>query len=183
MPRAEQPSSPAQELADRRGWTGPTLANGILTAELVAFCQGGISIVLASLDTGGRPVVGRGVACRIDDGGRVRVIYRETPNRGLRRAIETGAAIAATFTKPYSHRSIQLKAMRGDIVRPDTSDGPAAYAQARAFCEELVAVGYSERFATDYTRFEPHELATLEFLPESAFVQTPGPSAGSALTP
>jgi hypothetical protein len=42
-------------------------------------------------------------------------------------------------------------------------------------------VGYSESFANTYCGFEPHDLVTLTFLPEQAFVQTPGPNAGSAL--
>ncbi|MCU9850522.1 hypothetical protein OEZ60_21315 [Defluviimonas sp. WL0024] len=159
------------------------MANGVLTAELADFCQSGISVILASRGTAGRPVVGRGLACRIDAEGRVRVIYREPANAAFQRAIATGAPIAVTFTKPYSHRSIQLKAPRAEIVRPAPPDGPAAFSQARAFRDELVAIGYAESLATGYTRFEPHELAALEFLPDRAFVQTPGPSAGSALSP
>lgn len=183
MLRAEQPSSPSQELADRRGWSGLTLANGVLTAELADFCQSGISIVMASRDTAGRPVIGRGLACRIDTEGHVRVIFREHANAAFRQAIAAGAPIAVTFTRPYSHRSIQFKASRAEIVHLSPPDGPAAFRQTRAFRDELVSVGYGETFASGYTRFEPHELAAAEFLPESAFVQTPGPSAGSALSP
>lgn len=183
MQRAKQPSTPTQELADRRGWTGPTLADGVLTADLAAFCQSGLSVVMASRDSAGRPVVARGLACRLDARGRIRVIYREAANHGFQRAIAAGAQIAATFTRPYSHRSIQLKAARADIVRLSPQDGPAAFVQARAFRDELVSVGYAEALASGYTRFEPHELAAVEFLPEAAFVQTPGPSAGSALSP
>ncbi|MSU90774.1 hypothetical protein GE300_14315 [Rhodobacteraceae bacterium 2CG4] len=183
MLRAEHPSTPSEELAERRGWTGPTLADGVLTAELAEFCQSGLSIVLASSDAARRPVVGRGLACRIDADGRIRVTYREAPNLALQQALAAGAPVAATFTKPYSHRSIQLKAPRAEIVRPAPPDGPATFVQASAFRDELISVGYTETLASGYTRFEPHELAALEFLPESAFVQTPGPSAGSALTP
>lgn len=180
---SDRPSSPFQELHDRRHWSGPTLANGVLTSELAGFCQSGLSIVLASCDGAGRPVVGRGLACAIDADGRVRVVYREPPNAALHRAIASGAPIAATFTRPSTHRSIQLKAPRAELARTTPPDGPSAMLQTRAFADELVRAGYSVRFATAYTRFEPHELAALAFLPESAFVQTPGPSAGSALTP
>ncbi|WP_138933253.1 hypothetical protein [Roseovarius arcticus] len=159
------------------------MANGVLTAELADFCQSGISVVMASRNSSGRPVIGRGVACRIDAEGRVRVIFREPANVAFQRAIAASAPIAVTFTRPYSHRSIQFKASRAEIVHLSPSDGPAAIRQARAFRVELVSVGYDETLASGYTRFEPHELAAAEFLPESAFVQTPGPSAGSELTP
>lgn len=183
MLRAEKPSSPDQELAERRGWTGPTLAGGVLTAELAEFCQSGVSIVMASRDAAGRPVLGRGLASRVDGEGNVRIIYRLPPNSSFHKAIAAGAPIAVTFTKPYSHRSIQLKSTRGVVVQPVQADGPAAFLQVRAFRDELVSVGYTEVFASGYTQFEPHELAALTFLPERAFVQTPGPSAGSALSP
>ncbi|MBK0400966.1 hypothetical protein H0I76_17340 [Limibaculum sp. M0105] len=183
MPRADQPSSPSEELAERRGWKGETLANGVLTTELAEFCQSGISVVLASCDGGGRPVVARGLACRIDADGRVRVMLREEPNLPFLKAIAAGASVAATFTKPHSHRSIQLKGTHAEIFRPAPLDGPAAFMQTSAFRDELVSVGHSEAFSAGYTHFEPHELAAIEFLPESAFVQTPGPSAGSALAP
>lgn len=183
MLHAEQPSSPGQEIAERARWTGPTLANGLLTPELVVFCESGVSVVMASVDSAGRPVVARGLGCRIDALGRVRVVFREPQNAGLKRAVAFGSAIAATFTKPYSHRSIQLKATRASLVDTAPMDGPTVLCQTRAFREELVQIGYTEDFAAAYTRFEPHELAALEFLPECAFVQTPGPSAGSALAP
>jgi hypothetical protein len=183
MLKVGKPSSPSEELAQRRSWSGSTLANDVLTTEIVEFCQSGLSIVLASQDSAGRPLVARGLACRINPEGRIRVIYRERPNATFQRSVAAGAAVAATFTKPYNHRSIQLKATTADILHTDPLDGPAAHVQTRRFCRELVDVGYSEAFATGYTNFEPHELAAVEFQPESAFVQTPGPSAGSALSP
>jgi hypothetical protein len=181
MKRANQPASPSQEIAERRDWSGPTLAGGVLTAELVTFCQSGISIIMASRDTSLRPVAGRGLACRIDGEGRVRVVLREPANAAFLHAIAAGGPIAATFTRPFSHRSIQFKATRAAIVRPGRQDGQAAFAQTRKFRDELVEAGHDDTFATGFTRFELHELAAFEFLPENAFVQTPGPSAGSAL--
>lgn len=183
MSRAEHPSSPSQEILERQAWAGPTLANGVLTSELAEFCQSGLSVVLGSRDGYGQPLVARGLACRINAEGLVRIIYCEQPNFALQQAIENGAPIAATFTKPFSHRSIQLKASGARIVRVVVQDGAAAFAQTRTFHQELIDVGHTEKFASGYTRFEPHELAALEFLPEAAFVQTPGPNAGSVLTP
>lgn len=181
MSRPERQSNPAQELSARRSWTGPVLAGGVLTPALAAFCQSGVGIALASTDRSGRPVVGRGLSCRVAADGQLRIVLRESSNTGLLRAIRDGARIAATFSQPTTHRSIQLKAAGAAIVPVAVADGPAALAQTSAFRAELVAVGYSAAFAAGYTGFEPHDLGTIEFLPEEAFVQTPGPSAGSAL--
>jgi uncharacterized protein GlcG (DUF336 family) len=182
LPRSDHPSTPSQELAERRAWTGATLANGVLTEELAAFCQSGISIVMANRDSLGHPVVARGLACRIDNHGLVRIIYLQTQNTAFHRAVSEGAPIAATFTNAHSHRSIQLKAQKAVIARPAPLDAPAAFRQTSAFREQLIDVGYTDAFSAGYTRFDAADLSVVEFLPESAFVQTPGPDAGEALT-
>jgi hypothetical protein len=97
--------------------------------------------------------------------------------------LANGAGLAVTFTQPSTHRSIQLKAAGATVAAPGVSDGPAVAVQTAGFRSELVARGYPETFAVAFTAFEPHELAAVDFVPEHAFVQTPGPSAGSALRP
>lgn len=183
VPRASQPASASEEVVARQRWTGATLAGGVLTIELADFCASGVSIVLASCGPAGRPVVGRGLACRIGGEGRMRIVLRRSSNHALLDALASGWHIAATFTQPTTHRSIQIKAKGATVSEPEVADGPAVMAQTLAFRRELVDVGYPDIFAATYVAFEPHELVALDFLPEQAFVQTPGPSAGSALRP
>jgi hypothetical protein len=181
MPRAEQPSSPAEELAARRGWQGPVLASGVLTADIADFCQSGISVILGTSDAAGRPLAGRALACRIDETGRVRILLRRAAQQPLLDAVGGGAALAVTFSRPVNHRAIQLKAASATVIAPAASDAALAEAQTAAFRAELVEVGYTAAFATIYTAFDRHDLAAIEFVPEQAFVQTPGPAAGSQL--
>ncbi len=183
MPRAVHPSSPADELSNRRSWSGATLANGLITKELAEFCQSGVSIVLGSQTRSGGPLVARGLACRIDAEGTMRIILREPSNRGLIAAVIAGAAIAVTFTKPETHRSIQVKAPRAALVPITCEDGPATVTQTAHFSAELIDVGYTKELALHYSAYEPFDLCAIQFMPETAFVQTPGPSAGSALLP
>ena len=183
MPRALHPSSPADELTDRRKWTGATLADGLITEELAEFCQTGVSIVLGSQARSGRPLVARGLACRIDTDGTMRIVLREPSNAGLISAVTAGAAIAATFTKPETHRSIQFKASHASLLPITQEDGPATVTQTARLSAELMDVGYTKELALHYCAYEPFELCAIEFMPETAYVQTPGPSAGSALLP
>ncbi|SDB59560.1 hypothetical protein SAMN02982931_04810 [Bauldia litoralis] len=88
-----------------------------------------------------------------------------------------------TFTQPSTHRSIQLKADSAVLSTVDATDGAAVAVQTAGLRAELVDDGYSEAFAAAYCAYEPDELAAVDFVPESAFVQTPGPNAGSALQP
>lgn len=182
MPRADQPSTPAEDIDARARWAGPVLGSGVLTPDLASFCQSGISVVLASRDRAGRPIAGRGLGCRVDAAGRVRVLVRRTAAQPILQALGDGAGLAVTFTKPTSHRSIQLKARSALVVPPGPSDAALVEAQAAVFRAELIEVQYSAPFSTIYTTFDRHDMAAIEFQPEAAFVQTPGPSAGSALT-
>lgn len=110
------------------------------------------------------------------------MVLRQSSNSALLRAIRDGGGLAATFTKPTTHRSIQLKAGAARIDASAEQDAPAAEAQTAAFGANLVACGYPEEFARAYAAFAPHDLAAIDFVPEQAFVQTPGPGAGSALS-
>ncbi|MBP7001219.1 hypothetical protein [Amaricoccus sp.] len=169
------------EIAARRSWAGRTLAGGVLTPELAEFCQSGVSICLGSRARLGAPVVGYGLGCRIDSAGRVRILLRRPASGPILQAVARGAAIAATFTRPFNHRAMQLKASRATVAEPTETDALVAEDQAAAFASELVGVGYDTAFAASYVAFEAAELAAIDFTPEQAFVQTPGPRAGSAL--
>jgi hypothetical protein len=181
MGTSDQRWSPENELAARRDWTGPTVGGSVLTPELAAFCQRGTGIALASCDRAGRPVIGRGLACRIGASGTVRILLRESTNVMLLQALDAGAGVAATFSQPTTHRSIQLKSPDAQRVAIAPQDGPAAHRQTAAFRDELETVGYASELVNIYTAYAPHELVAIEFQPAAAFVQTPGPSAGSAL--
>jgi hypothetical protein len=183
VPRAEEPASPEQELVAslRPGYR--CAPKQVLTMELALFCQSGVSIVIASCGQGGEPVVGRGLACRLDEPDRVRIVLRGSSNTALFRAVREGSGLAVTFTKPTTHRSIQLKARAARVSATAAEDNPAAKSQTADFSADLVACGYSEEFSRAYCAFAQDDLAAVDFIPEHAFVQTPGPGAGGALAP
>lgn len=176
-------ASPADELAARRSWHGATLATGVLTPDMAAFCQSGVGISMASRDAGGWPVLARGRGCLIDAEGLVRVVLRSGPGRPVLEAVAAGRPVAVTFSQPGSHRSIQLKADVAEVCAAEPGDEAAAGAQSRVFRDLLIATGYSERFAGVYCSAGDDTAAVVAFVPASAFVQTPGPGAGSRLDP
>lgn len=167
----------------RHGPAGAVVAKPlVLTSDLIRFCHGGVDIILASCEADGSPVGGLALGCRIDERNHsVRLILQRKPNAALLRAIELGKAIAATFSQPTTHRSIQLKAPGGKIgpVKPDEKQ--LAADQSAAFARELIAIGYPEVFSHTFVAHDPRDLCTITFTPTEAFQQTPGPNAGSAL--
>jgi hypothetical protein len=183
MPEPRRVATPTDELDARRNWTGPTLAGGVLTEDIAAFCQSGVGIAVASRDDEGWPVLARGRGCRIDAAGRVRVILRSGSGAALLAAVAAGRPVAATFSQPGSHRSIQLKAASATVDAPEPGDEAAADAQSAVFRDLLIAAAYPEAFAETYCSAGGQPIAAIGFVPERAFVQTPGPGAGSALEP
>lgn len=182
MPRAERPAAPIDDLKARRKWAGRVLASGLLTEELASFCQSGVSVIVGSRSLDGRPVAGIALACVIEQSGKVRLLLRAPANTELLHAVENGAGIAATFSEPRTHRSIQLKGLQAHRVPVPPEDYATVARQCRIFRDQLELVGYSASFAALYCTYREEEIVAVEFYPEQAFVQTPGPGAGSELT-
>jgi hypothetical protein len=182
MPRASHPATPRQELDSRRHWLGREIAGGVLTPELAQFCQSGVSVVLGARNVDGHPIAGLALACGVNASGVVRVLLREPANDGLLQALDAGAGIAATFSEPRTHRSIQLKAGSARKVQVTEDDLASVARQCATLKRELEFAGYSAELTTYYCAYRAEEIVAVEFVPEEAFVQTPGPGAGSALT-
>jgi hypothetical protein len=159
------------------------LGRGVVNSELAAFMQSGVSVIVASVAPDLRPLAGLGLACRIDGTGTVRVLMRRRANVALVNAIAKGAPVAATFTRPYDHRSIQIKASSARFADPVPDDASEAARQCAGMRDALINGGYEATFASAYVSFEPGEIVAIELRPDRAFVQTPGPGAGSELSP
>ena len=178
MARTDRPTSPGQE--NRR--SGVPIAEGSpLTVELTDFLQSGVSIILGAVDSDGRPLAAVGLACRVDREGVVRVVVRQPATAPVLTAVAAGSAIATTFSRPATHRSIQLKAAAAQTVAMDEEDSAAVAAQSSAFRQELIGVDHDEVFASLFVAHDPAELVVLTFRPDRGFVQTPGPGAGAEL--
>jgi hypothetical protein len=154
----------------------------VLTSELAAFCQRGVGIALASCESDGHPIAGRASGCVIDlTAQTVRLSLERVPNAALLQAVALGKGIAATFTQPSTHKSIQLKGASASLGTADADDARRAADQSAGFCNELVTLGYSESFSKTYCAFKADDLVTLIFVPTDGFTQTPGAQAGNAL--
>lgn len=183
MPRAIHPASPIGEVARQRHARPDYGPRNPLTAELAAFMQSGISIILASVDDDGSPLPGKAQGCRVDPSGTVRVTIIAQPYARLLGALSRGHPVALTFSRPEDHRSIQIKSASARLVEPEREDREAALVQGAGLSDQLVLVGYDRAFSDAYVSCEHSDLAVIAFVPEHAFVQTPGPGAGTTLTP
>jgi hypothetical protein len=152
----------------------------VVTPEIAAFCTSGVSIVIGTLGPDRRAVTGRALAC-VTDGLGIRLLFDTDGNDALMAAMAASAPIAATFSEPLTHRSLQLKAARGESVPPAPGDLEEMARQSRHFTAILETIGYSHAFAAAYCRLDPAQVRACAFVPTAAFEQTPGPAAGRAL--
>ncbi len=155
---------------------------GPLDAELAAFVQGGVGIVVASRDDRRLASIARGVGCRVEAAARrVTVFVVRSENAALLADIRRHHVIAVVFSAPASHRTVQLKGFdaREREVGPDDALQLAAY--ARAFDEALTGIGFGHGYAGALIAHPPGDLVGVGFTVSEGYLQTPGPRAGERL--
>jgi len=154
----------------------------VLDAEHAAFIQGGVTISVASRDAALRSSISRGVGCRVTaDRSRVTLFLAGTVAQKLLRDIAATRTIAACFSQPSTHRTIQLKGTDAALTPVEPGDVEIIGRQLAARLGELVPLGYPEALVRTVFHAEPDDIVAVTFTPDSAFAQTPGPNAGRKL--
>ncbi|HVL58369.1 MAG TPA: hypothetical protein VM491_17865 [Burkholderiaceae bacterium] len=156
------------------------MAVEVLDGEMVAFLGSGLSIALASRGADNAPHVARAIGCSVERG-RAVVLLDSAHGRDVLADLRANGRIAAVFSQPSTHRTIQLKGADA-TVSPARDEHWQLLARYRAaFDAELSSVGFGGGFAQMLTRCEPGHLMAIAFTPDEAYVQTPGPQAGQPI--
>ena len=154
----------------------------LIDEELAGFLQSGISMHAASVGPGNVARITRVAGCRVaPDRRSVTVYVVESQSRELLDDLRERGSIAVAFTKPKSARTVQLKGTDARVVPVRPQDALDVDRQVGAFDADLRVIGFPDRFGWTLAGGSPLGLAGIAFTPSSAFVQTPGPSAGTAL--
>jgi len=158
------------------------ITTAALGEDLAAFLESGVSIVAASCDAAGRPVVGRALGCEVAGGGTALTLYlAATPNAALLQAVSGTGRIAVVFTQPSNHRSIQVKGEAAVVAPAGAQAQPLLARHVAEFCADLALIGFSEPFTRTFMAHDPGDVVSVSFSPAEIFDQTPGPRAGSPL--
>lgn len=153
-----------------------------LPPPLVATMAAGASVLVASRDERLRPSVMRAMGSRVDAAsGEVTVFLSRRQSADLLSDIARSGQVAAMFSQPSTHLSVQLKASRASVRPAAESDRPALDAYLAAMEREIGAVGYPPTLVRAMLAYDLSDLVALSFTPEQAFEQTPGPRAGSVI--
>ncbi len=156
----------------------------LLDAAQAAFLTGPVAINVASHDAERVPSVARAFGCRVSADRREVVVFLSLKrSRRILDDLAAGAPIAAVFSRPKTHETLQLKAADARIQRLAEGDREIMLACGAAFCAEIMALGYSESFSRALMAPAADEGVGIVFTPVAVFEQTPGPKAGMRLEP
>lgn len=156
----------------------------VLSPAMAAFLQSGVSVRLASSTGGFRPVVGRALGASVDQDRRhVHLVLAERPSGPILQAVRETGVLAAAFTRPITHRSIQLKTTAARVEPALPGDAELIARQGSGFVLELTELGYPASLIEAIRTYEPGPLVRVSFAVAGAFDQTPGPGAGEPVAP
>jgi hypothetical protein len=152
----------------------------VIEPAVARFLDGPVSVVLAACGDGLVVDLAQAFGGRVD-GDRVSVLVARSQAEDVLGLVTQTGAVAVTFSRPSSHRTLQLKG-RDARVEPVTPDDLAAWRRYRAaFADELASVGFGGAYAEAMLTVDEADLVAVRFSPAAVFVQTPGPDAGRRL--
>lgn len=155
-----------------------------LDEELAAFIQSGVSVVVAGRSDARVADLIRGCGCRVSaDRRRVTVLVDAERSPAAVADIAANGMIAVVFACPSSHRSIQLKGADARTVRVTAADRATMAHSLSAWVDKLTSIGFTPEFAAAVRGRTPARPVAISFTPTAGFHQTPGPDAGTRLSP
>jgi hypothetical protein len=157
-------------------------APSLLPPDLLAMIERGVSVVVGSRDAAMRPSLMRAVGSSVEGGGRsITLFVSRRQSRQLVQDIAATGHVAAVFSEPATHRTVQVKAARAEL-RNAVPEDEAVLARYLASMEhEIQRVGYPPHMTRAMLAHRLDDLVAISFEPELAFDQTPGPRAGTRL--
>lgn len=154
----------------------------LLPADLVAMMDKWVSAIIASRDADMRPSIMRAVGTRIDAQGREITVYvARSQSRQLVQDISSNGCVAVVFSKPSTHRSVQLKASDARIRTATAADEPILQRYLQSMEQEIAQVGHAPVLTRAMLAHRLGDVVAITFTPQQAYDQTPGPRAGQSM--
>ena len=155
----------------------------LIPQDLLAIMVRGVSVIVASRDLALRPSVMRAVGSQVAcDGSSITVFVSRRQSRQLVQDVAATGYVAAVFSEPATHRTVQVKATRALLRNADASDAPVLARYLASMEHEIQRVGYAPPMTRAMLAHQLDDLVAIGFEPEQAFDQTPGPKAGAPLS-
>ncbi len=153
-----------------------------LKPEFLAMMTKGVSLILSSCDHALTPSVMRAVGSHVEDDGRcITAFLARRQSRQLLADIASSGRLAAVFSQPSTHRTVQFKSRRVQLREVVAADLPQIERYRLSMEDELAALGYAHGLASAMLAHDADDLVAVVFQPDEAFDQTPGQRAGQRM--
>lgn len=155
----------------------------LVPPDLLAMMARGVSVVVASRGLALRPSVMQGIGSQVAPGGStITVFVWRGQARQLLLDVAATGHVAAVFSEPATHRTVQVKASRAVLRNAEPADEPVLARYLSSMEHELQRIGYAPSVTRAMLAHRLDEVVAISFEPEQAFEQTPGPRAGTLLS-
>lgn len=142
----------------------------------------GVSVIVSAADRDLVPSVMRAVGSQVHGAGeRITVYLNRSQSVQLLRNVAATNRLAVVFSEPSTHRTVQLKARGVRIREAEASDTPALERYLGSMTVELGKIGIGPALVAAMLAHRLEDVVAIEFAPEEAFDQTPGPRAGQPI--
>ena len=154
----------------------------VLDAVHAAFCQSGVGMGIAASTREAVPTHVRAIGCRVSSDCREMTIFvSATQAEPVLKCISDNGAVAAVFTEPSSHRTVQVKGRNAQAAPLQPGDLEIVEAYRTAFAHALLPLGFDEALIRTLLACPPADIIGIRLTPTDAYSQTPGPKAGEPL--
>jgi hypothetical protein len=144
--------------------------------------DGGVSVIASSCDHDLTPSVMRAVGSLVGAQGRHITVYVcRSQSAQLLRDVASSGRLAVVFSQPSTHKTVQLKTRHARLREAREDDVPVLQRYLSGMEIELTRIGFGPVYARAMLTHRLDDVVAIEFEPELAFDQTPGPKAGQPI--
>lgn len=155
----------------------------VIGPELVDFLAGPVSIKVGSCSLGHVPSVAQAFGCKVAPSRQEVIVFlSESRSAAVLRDLRAGGAIAVAFSRPATHRTVQLKGASARLEPLQPEDQALIDLHGQRTAAELVSLGYAPPFCTALMSLSTADAVRVCMTPELAFDQTPGVEAGRPMS-
>ncbi|RJG06120.1 hypothetical protein D3870_08985 [Noviherbaspirillum cavernae] len=159
-----------------------TNVRSVIDAEHAAFMESGVSISVAACNPDRLPSQVRATGCRVAaDRTRVTVFVSATQASALLADVRSNGVIAVVFSKPTTHRTVQIKGTDAQVTGLIDGDLQCVDRYRIDFATEVAPLGFGGPLIRTLLACPAADIVALRFTPSEAYSQTPGPRAGEPL--
>lgn len=153
-----------------------------LEPDVLDFLDAGVSIHAGSRDAHHVANLSRGVGCRLSaDRTRLTVFLLASHSGAMLADFRANGQIAVVITLPSTHRTLQLKGTDAGVEPLQEGDHILVARNREAFVKELVKLGWEASLPESLLSGSRGDVVAVGFTITAAFIQTPGPTAGTPL--